>query len=351
MPPGYRKDRTLYQKKFRTGILKNDSGSEAMQLVSRVFEVPESDIIRIKRLKAGMTNNSWLFSVHGEDFICRIPGEGTEKLINRHQEKAVYDAIGSLDISEELIYLDEDRGYKISRFYKDSRNADPKDPADMRYCMRKLRLLHESGAKVNHIFDIAERIRYYEMLCAQSSGVPAFKDIPANGDAGRVPTAEELSGAIPFSDYAEIRRKKDKLCSYVESLDRELRLSHIDSVPDNFIMLPGCELPDGGRDLGRIRLIDWEYAGMCDPLMDIGMCAIYSYMDEDAARQLSEFYFDREPSPMEQNLIWAYMALGGLLWALWGVYKENLGVQFTDYTLKMYRYFKDFYKKVDFELR
>ena len=329
----------------------NDSGSEAMQLVSRVFEVPESDIIRIKRLKAGMTNNSWLFSVHGEDFICRIPGEGTEKLINRHQEKAVYDAIGSLDISEELIYLDEDRGYKISRFYKDSRNADSKDPADMRYCMRKLRLLHESGAKVNHVFDIAERIRYYEMLCAQSSGVPAFKDIPANGDAGRVPTDEELSGAIPFSDYAEIRRKKDKLCAYVESLDRELRLSHIDSVPDNFIMLPGCELPDGGRDLGSIRLIDWEYAGMCDPLMDIGMCAIYSYMDEDAARQLSEFYFDREPSPMEQNLIWAYMALGGLLWALWGVYKENLGVQFTDYTLKMYRYFKDFYKKVDFELR
>ena len=40
------------------------------------------------------------------------------------------------------------------------------------------------------------------------------------------------------------------------------------------------------------------------------------------------------------------MALGGLLWALWGVYKEQLGVNFTDYTIKMYRYFKKYARKV-----
>ena len=53
------------------------------------------------------------------------------------------------------------------------------------------------------------------------------------------------------------------------------------------------------------------------------------------------------PEAMERRLVYGYMALGGLLWALWGVYKENLGVQFTDYTLKMYRYFKDYYKKIE----
>ena len=325
----------------------NDSGSEAMQLVSRVFSVPESEIVRIKRLKAGMTNNSWLFSVKGEDYICRIPGEGTDKLINRHQEKAVYDAVGDLGISEELIYLDEDTGYKISRYYKGSRNADPSNEADMRYCMKKLRSLHESGAKVGHVFDIRERISFYEMLCAQSSGVPAFEVIPSDGNSGRVPTDEELSRAIPFSDYAEVRKKKDRLCGYIEGLGREMKLCHIDSVPDNFIMLPGADLSETERDPDRIKLIDWEYAGMCDPLMDIGMCAIYSYMDEAAAERLMEYYLGRRPEAMERRLVYGYMALGGLLWALWGVYKENLGVQFTDYTLKMYRYFKDYYKKIE----
>ena len=38
------------------------------------------------------------------------------------------------------------------------------------------------------------------------------------------------------------------------------------------------------------------------------------------------------------------MGLGGLLWALWCVYKMALGESFGDYTLRMYRYFKDSYK-------
>lgn len=70
-------------------------------------------------------------------------------------------------------------------------------------------------------------------------------------------------------------------------------------------------------------------------------------MDEAAAERLMEYYLGRRPEPLERRLVYGYMALGGLLWALWGVYKENLGVQFTDYTLKMYRYFKDYYKKIE----
>lgn len=38
------------------------------------------------------------------------------------------------------------------------------------------------------------------------------------------------------------------------------------------------------------------------------------------------------------------MGLGGLLWALWCDYKISLGESFGDYTLRMYRYFKDSYQ-------
>ena len=315
----------------------NDSGSEAMQLVSRVLSVPESEIVRIKRLKAGMTNNSWLFSVKGKDYICRIPGEGTEKLINRKQEKAVYEAIAGLHISEKLVYLDEDTGYKISCYYEGSRNADAGNDTDMLYCMKKLRMLHESGAKVSHHFDIEERIAYYERLCIESSRHNPSA-IAENDDSSQM-------AAIPFSDYPRIREEKDRLCAWLKGISRPLVLCHIDSVQDNFLFLPGADISDHERDLDKIKLIDWEYAGMCDPLMDIGMCAIYSYMNEQGAEKLMTAYFGRAPKPEERRLVYAYMALGGLLWALWGVYKENLGVQFTDYTLKMYRYFKDYSKK------
>ena len=300
---------------------REDSGSKAMQLVSRVFGVPESQVVRIRRLKAGMTNNSWLFSIGEHSYICRIPGEGTEVLINRYEEKTVFDAVRHLGITEQVVYFDEKSGYKISEFYENSRNADPKSEADMRCCMRKLRSLHESGVRVPHHFDIDERISYYEDLC---------------GGPDR----------IPFADYREMSDRKDRLIAWLRQQERPEVLSHIDPVPDNFIFLPGADLSETERDESKVRLIDWEYAGMCDPMIDLGMCAIYAYMDEQAAEALMSLYFGREATDGERRLVWAYMALGGFLWALWGVYKEQLGVQFTDYTIKQYRYFKKYSLKV-----
>ena len=313
----------------------HNSGSEAMALVSRVFNVPESEIRRIRCLKAGMTNNSWLFSVKGKDYICRIPGEGTEKLIDRRQEKEAYETVRTLGLTDELIYFNAETGYKISVYYDGSRTADPKNEADLQACMAKLRLLHGSGRSVGHSFDIWERINYYETLCREAGAAVGR----AGGDAG-------TEQALLFQDYPEQKQRAERIFSRLQSLGRRQSIAHIDSVADNFLFLPGADLPDGGRDPEKIRLIDWEYCGMCDPLIDVSMCAIYSFMDEARADRLLKLYLEHLPSEEETYVFYAYMALGGLLWSLWGVYKEALGVQFSDYTIKMYRYFKKYADKI-----
>ena len=43
-------------------------------------------------------------------------------------------------------------------------------------------------------------------------------------------------------------------------------------------------------------------------------------------------------------VVTAYMGVGGLLWSLWCAYKIIFGENFGDYTLKMYRYFKNSYQ-------
>ena len=325
----------VFDKKYN-----DDSGSETMQLVSKVFNVPESSIRKIRCLKAGMTNNSWLFEIDGKSYICRIPGEGTGRLINRREEKAVYEAIEKLNITERLVYFNAETGYKISRFYENSRNADPKSKADLRCCMQLLRKLHSSDVKLDHSFDIAGKLSYYEDLCMEAKNInPEHTD---QAERERL-----LSKVIPFSDYINIRRKSFALIDYLRKLNRKETIAHIDSVVDNFIFLPGADISDEERDISRLRLIDWEYAAMNDPLIDVAMCIIYSYMNEEDAYELICMYFGREPEYEEENVINAYIALGGLLWALWGVYKEFCGVQqYSDYTLKMYRYFKVYEKKV-----
>ncbi len=291
----------------------NHSDNRAMQLVSQVFHVRESEIQNIRCLKAGMTNQSFLFEVEGRHYICRVPGQGTEKLINRHQEHAVYAAVAGLAITEKVIYFNEDTGYKISEYYEGARNADFSDPEspEVASCMAIVRRLHQSGITVDHPFDIAERIDFYEGLCSHMQ--------------------QNL-----FEDYDQVRARMDELIAALQKKNRPKVLAHIDAVCDNFLILGN----------GDIRLIDWEYAGMADPLLDIAMSSIYAYYDISQTEKLLSVYLERKPTAEETAVTYAYAALGGFLWALWAVFKSMAGIEFGDYTIKMYRYAKEFYRKI-----
>ncbi len=289
------------------------SDNQAMELVAEVFDIPESEIHDIRCLKSGMTNQSFLFQVHGRHYICRIPGKGTGLLVNRQVEAAVCETIRPLNLSEHVVYMDPKTGYKIAEFYEGARNARPDNWADMKRCMQLLRRFHESGLKVEHTFCIRERIAFYERLCMSCNGTL-------------------------FEDYDMVRGWMNELMDQLDSLNRPQVLAHIDSNADNFLLLPD----------GTLRLIDWEYAGMCDPLIDISMCAIYSYYNEEEINRLLETYLDRAATQEEKMIVYSYAALGGFLWSLWAVYKSALGVEFGDYTLIMYRYAKEYYRKIKF---
>ena len=61
----------------------NHLQSDAIHTICGALGCSVSDISDISVLKKGMTNRSFLFSVKGSKYIMRIPGEGTDKLINR----------------------------------------------------------------------------------------------------------------------------------------------------------------------------------------------------------------------------------------------------------------------------
>lgn len=290
---------------------KEKSGNVALELIANVFNISENQIKGLRTLKSGMTNKSFLFEVDDKSYICRIPGKGTDVLIDRKHEYDCYKAVKDLCITEKIIYFDKESGYKISKFYDGSRNANPNDMVEMERCMELLRTLHEKHVVVDHEFNISERIDYYTELC-------------------------EKTGGISFQDIEAVHNNMIVLMDLLDEMKSETCLCHIDSVADNFIIT--------AED--KIKLIDWEYAGMADPIIDIAMCAIYSYYDKSQANELLKSYLQREPSNDEYKKLYAYMALSGYLWALWTVYKANVGEEFGEYSLKMYRYAKDFFKEV-----
>ena len=287
----------------------NHLHSRVMDIIARTLQADPREIVDITVLKKGMTNRSFLFRCRDTRYIMRIPGEGTEQLINRREEALVYRALQGSGICDDVLYLNPENGYKLTVFLENARVCDPHNTEDLAACMKKLRSFHEQELQVDHTFDLFEKIRFYESLW---NGQPsAYRDHAA--------TTENIFSLRP----------------YIEAHVQKKVLTHIDAVPDNFLF--------SGDDL---RLIDWEYAGMQDPHVDIAMFCVYAMYNRYEVDRLIDLYF-REGCPRETRIkIYCYIAVCGLLWSNWCEYKRSLGVEFGEYSLRQYRYAKEYYRIV-----
>lgn len=291
-----------------SGQLKSDK----MQVIESVLQAKPEEITDISALKKGMTNRSFLFSCRGKRYIMRIPGEGTGQLINRREEAAVYRLIQGRDLCEDVLYIDPGSGYKLSRFLEGARTCDPLNGSETAACMKKLRCFHEMELSTDHEFDLFSHIEFYERLWnGQPSAYRSYRQTKAN-----------ILRLKPFID-AQAGKKV---------------LTHIDAVPDNFLFF------QNGQGKEDIRLIDWEYAAMQDPHVDIAMFCIYAMYDRAYVDRLIDQYFTEGCTLETRIKIYCYIAVCGLLWSNWCEYKRSLGVEFGAYSLRQYRYARDYYR-------
>lgn len=289
----------------------NNTHIKAISIICEALNVDIDDIQEIEVLKKGMTNNSFIFTVNNEKYIMRIPGEGTSELIDRVQEAEVYSLIKDKNICDELIYINADNGYKITKFIENSRNCDDKNHDDLRKCMDKIKELHSLGLEVSHEFDVFEKINFYESLWENKNSI--------------------------YEDYEEVKKKIFSLQDFIEKNRKPKCLTHIDTNCDNFLFATD----------GTLRLIDWEYAAMQDPDIDIAMFCIYSLYDKNQVDNLIDIYFNGEVDEITKIKIYAYIACCGLLWSNWCEYKLDFGIHFGEYSTKQYEYARDYYKIVE----
>ena len=67
--------------------------ADPLATISGALKVSQADIRDVTDLKKGMTNHSLLFTCRNKKYIMRVPGEGTDQMIDRRAEAAVYQAI------------------------------------------------------------------------------------------------------------------------------------------------------------------------------------------------------------------------------------------------------------------
>lgn len=284
-----------------------------LEVIQSVFNIKNNDI-ELTSLKQGMTNDSFIFSLNNERYIIRVPGVNTEKIINRHQEYDVYQAIKDEEFVEPVIYIDRDKGYKISKFIENSHTVNPKDWNEINACLKRLKEFHNQSHRVEHYFDVFEHINYYESL---------------------------MPNASKYEDYKETKKNIESLEPIIENLVKDWTLCHIDAVCDNFLVTENQD----------VYLIDFEYAAMQDPDLDVAMFIVYSLLNRQEIDRIIDIYFEHQATPLKRYKIYSYIAIVGLLWSNWCEAKQDQELLNSSYAQQQYNYAKTFYQIVFDEAR
>ncbi len=102
-------------------------------------------------------------------------------------------------------------------------------------------------------------------------------------------TTRERGGEPPAAELALARDLSARIGAALSAHD--LVPCHNDLLTANFI-----------HDGERVRIVDWEYAGMNDRFFDLGNLAVNNGLEEDDELRLLEAYLERPPSARRDRL-------------------------------------------------
>ena len=258
----------------------------------------DEEIQSVEQL-GGMTNQNYLVKTSSNQYIVKFFGKGTDKLIDRQNEKFNLELLKDLKLDVENYLFDIEAGIKVNE-YIDS--ATTLDSTSIKTKFEKiapiLQTIHASGKELRGEFAPFEEIKKYESL---------------------------IEGNIPYANYEAVRKEVFLLEKRLADLGVDRKSCHIDLVPENFIESPQ----------GRLYLIDWEYSSMNDPMWDLAAL----FLESDFTNQEEEdflAYYESNKTPVSREKIRIYKILQDTIWSLWTVYKEAQGADFGDYGISRY---------------
>lgn len=298
---------------MKTEILAEDLG-RIKDLLERA--VGKSDYTEIQRM-GGLTNRTYKVDIGDEQYVVRIPGDGTEELIVRSDEKVSTELAFKLKIDAELLYFGDD-GTKVTKLI---RNA----------ITMSAELLREG----HHIVMVADVFRKLHS-CGEDTGVP-FEVFDMASGYEKIISENNVE---MYNDYSEIKAAVIKVKSEIDSICDIIKVPcHNDPLCENWVM--------SGKD--RLYLIDWEYAGMNDGIWDLADISIEASFDYNQDKLLLTKYLAKEPSKSDWKHFLANKLYVDYLWTLWAKTRVPYdGQPMEDWALERYerlkRNIKEFYK-------
>jgi aminoglycoside phosphotransferase (APT) family kinase protein len=250
----------------------------------------------IEVLAHGITNSNYVVDLGDERVVVRVPGANTQLLgIDRTNEVVAGGLAAAADVGPEVLLTDQGTGCIVFRFI-DGRPVPAAELCEepmLGAFVRTLREVHAAGIAPT-IWNPYEVIRDHR-------DVALARDVRAPFDMAR---------AFELLDAIEVARPF-----------RATVLGHNDLLNANFLFD------------GRLRIVDWEYAGMSDPFFDLANVAVNNFFPLEAEHSLIRHYFGDDDDARMATLS-VMKIVSELREAMWGVVQmaiSKLDVDFMAY--------------------
>lgn len=286
-PAGFKEFDSLQDLQQLDARVLDNVSKVALDNICRLLECERDEIRQIEPLNKGLTNVSFSFYVRGERYVYRHPGASSSNMVNRDAEVAAQELACELGIDSSVMFIGRE-GWKLSHYVDATRDFDYSDDALLARGIEQIKRFHAAGAACDYEVNLlSEGERLLELACNKK------------GDL--------------FARYEELHADLVRVWHYAE-LDAVPRvLCHNDTYAVNWIV------SEDGLDL-----IDWEYAGMNDPVNDICTLIARDELDDEATERVMRHFFGGKPSFEQRRHTYAYLALCGWYWFCWSVFKDTL---------------------------
>jgi thiamine kinase-like enzyme len=276
-------------------------GELRKELVASMRRVPELAVgdLTLTALSGGITNRNYRVDIAGrrDRYVIRLAGNDTHLLgISREVEHAATVAAAGVGVGPEVVAFIRPEGYLVTRFIEGRPlpMKDAHEPATLARVADSLRRFHGNPA-IPGLFIPLRIVEAYRAL--------------ALGRGVRIPPEYDLAQAIG---------RRIELALLASPI--ELRPCHNDLLNANFI--------DDGE---RIRIVDWEYAGMGDPFFDLANFSINHELGADEGAVLLEAYDGGPPRRDRLARLTVMRVVSDFREAMWGVLQQGISTLDVDF--------------------
>lgn len=254
-------------------------------------------------------NENFVIVANKRSYLYRVPGKGTDVFCSRSREKLAYEILSPLSITDEVFYLSEKNGIKISKYYERSRIPRTNDRVELLSTMKALRKLHNCGIDFPYKDTLFDRMERYRTFVCEVGGDKYY-----------------LEG---FDDYLnDMRIFRNR----ADSISQTICFTHGDASINNILITEEYDYP---------ILIDMEFPAMGHPFEDIATFCVDAGLIGNDILEMLEFYLGRKGSSEENYHVLGLSAVAAMMWYSWAAYKsavENDKHTFLDFRDDYHQY-------------